>query len=103
MTPDTAGPGASWPPAPKSQTTDPVDEALPAASSNPAGEALHLGWRLLVLGLCCAPPVFLPLAAWQGFAASKARVGAGTRLLLATGGVCAFWLSALLLLYLIRE
>lgn len=99
MTPDTAGSGSSWPPAPKSQTTAPVEEAIPATPIDPAGEALHLGWRLLVLGLCCAPPVFLPLAAWQGLAANRARPGAGTRLLLATGGICAFWLGVLLLLY----
>jgi hypothetical protein len=62
--------------------------------SDPAEEALHHGWRLLLLGLFCAPPVFLPLAVWQGIAANKARSGAGTALLLAAGGVSVFWLGA---------
>ncbi len=84
-------PGASWPPAPERQ------QPAPAALSDGAEEALHHGWRLLALGLCCAPPVFLPLAVWQGIAANKARSGTGNSLLLATGAVGFLWLGIALL------
>lgn len=83
-------PGASWPPAPEGQP------AAPVTLSGGAEEALHQGWRLLVLGVF-VPVVFLPLAVWQGIAASKARPGAGTSLLLAIGGVSALWVGAALL------
>jgi len=47
--------------------------------------------------------VFLPLAVWQGIAASKARPGAGTSLLLAIGGVSALWVGAVLLFLGFRQ
>ncbi len=70
---------------------------------DPADEFLYQGWRLLILGLCCAPPVFLPLAAWQAVAAGRCREGAGTRLLLSAGGVAALWTLALLLFVFVRK
>ncbi|MGI4788982.1 MAG: hypothetical protein ACRYFS_09040 [Janthinobacterium lividum] len=63
-----------------------------------AEEALYYGWRLAFLGLLCAPPVFLPLAAWQGVVANRRRSGAGGLLLLTVGGFSIFWLAALLLM-----
>jgi hypothetical protein len=90
-TDDMTNSGTSWPPAPEGQNPLPVPD-------DDAEEALHHGWRLLFLGLCCAPPVFLPLAAWQGITANRRRSGAGTLLLLSVCGVSVFWLGAFLLL-----
>ena len=86
-------PETSWPPPIAGRGLEPAAD-VPV---DPAGEFLHQGWRLLILGFCCAPPVFLPLALWQGIAASRCRPGAGTRLLLAVGSVAALWTLALLL------
>ena len=85
-------PDTSWPPPIHEQPSN------PAPQSDPAEEALYAGWRLLLLGACCAPPVFLPLAVWQAVAASRSRAGTGTRLLLSALGVAAAW-SALLLFF----
>ena len=69
-----------------------------APAADPLGEALHLGWRLLLLGAFCAPPVFLPLAAWQGLQANRrSEAGAGNLLMMTCGGAAALWLGALLL------
>ncbi len=84
--------GTSWPPAPKGQPPAPI------VVGGGAEEALHHGWRLLVLGIF-VPVVFLPLAVWQGIAAGRARPGAGTLLLLAAAGVAAAWAGALLFLW----
>ena len=81
----------SWPPPPEGQNQA---EAVP---DDGAAEALHHGWRLLLLGALCAPPVFLPLAAWQGVTANRLRQGAGTALLLTVGGTGLFWIGATLL------
>ena len=89
----------SWPPPILRRTPEAVTDSGP----DPADEFLYQGWRLLILGFCCAPPVFLPLALWQGIAASRRRSGAGTRLLLATAGVAAFWTLSLLFLIFIRN
>ena len=83
--------GTSWPPAPEEQPPGPM------AVSGGAEEALHHGWRLLVLGVF-VPVVFLPLAVWQGIMAGRARPGAGTPLLLAGAGVAAAWAGAALFL-----
>lgn len=81
---------AAWPPAP----TGRIQPVLP---ENDAGEALHQGWRLLLLSFI-APPVFLPLAAWQGVEANRrSGSGAGSLLLMLCAGISAFWLAALLL------
>lgn len=90
-------PNTIWPP--------PITGRTPAAdpARDPADEFLHQGWRLLILGFCCAPPVFLPLAAWQAVAASRCRAGAGTRLLLAAGGIAALWTLAVLFLVFTRK
>lgn len=84
--------GASWPPAPEGQPR------VPTVAGGGAEEALHHGWRLLVLGVF-VPVVFLPLTVWQGIAASRARPGAGTPLLLAGTAVAALWVGALLFLW----
>jgi hypothetical protein len=68
-----------------------------SGAEDKVAEALHHGRRMLLLGVFCAPPVFLPLAIRQGIAANKARSGAGMALLLATGGVTALWIGVLLL------
>jgi hypothetical protein len=65
-----------------------------SGAEDKVAEALHHGRRMLLLGVFCAPPVFLPLAIRQGIAANKARSGAGMSLLLAAGGVSVFWLGA---------
>ncbi len=83
-------PNTSWPPPISGRVLAPTTEP------DPAEEALYSGWRLLILGACCAPPVFLPLAVWQAVAASRFRAGAGMRLLAAAAGVAAFWIGALL-------
>lgn len=88
-------PDTSWPPPIHDQPSDPVPQ------SDPAEDALHAGWRLLLLGACCAPPVFLPLAVWQAVAASRFRAGAGTSLLLSAIGVVVGW-SAVLLFFVLR-
>ncbi len=97
--PETPNLGASWPPPIAGRGLEPAADV----PRDPADEFLHRGWRLLVLGFCCAPPVFLPLAAWQAVAASRCRSGAGTRLLLAAGGVAALWILALLLFIFVRR
>lgn len=72
-----------------------MDTVIP---ENGADEALHHGWRLLLLGFLCAPPVFLPLAVWEGVQANRrSGTGAGNLLLMLCAGVGAFWLAALLL------
>ena len=85
-------PNTSWPPPIQGRMPEP-DAGL---ASDPADEFLHQGWRLLLLGFCCAPPVFLPLAAWQAVAASRCRSGAGNRLLMAVGGIATLWILGLL-------
>lgn len=84
-----------WPPPPRGR------EPAAPPPDDPVAAALFYGWRLLLLGLLCAPPVFLPLAVWQGVLANRARVGSGKSLLLVVGGVTVLWASGLLLtLYL---
>ena len=87
-----ASAGASWPPAPQGQPP------APAEAGGGAEESLHHGWRLLVLSVF-VPVVFLPLTVWQGIAASRARPGAGTPLLLSAVGVAALWVGPLMFLW----
>lgn len=84
--------GQSWPPPPSDR---PPAEAI--KDDGGVGQALYLGWRLLLLSLFCAPPVFLPLAGWQGWQANRrSGAGAGNVLLLLCAGIGAFWLGLLL-------
>ncbi len=84
---------ASWPPPPSGSPF-----VTAASEVDPVGEALHLGWRLLLLSAFCAPPVFLPLALWQGVQANRrSGSGAGNLLLMLCAGVGALWLGAMLL------
>lgn len=92
-------PETSWPPPIAGRGPEPAADV----PRDPADEFLYQGWRLLILGFCCAPPVFLPLALWQAVAASRCRSGAGTRLLLAAGGIAALWILALLFFVFVRK
>jgi len=67
------------------------------------GESLHLGYRLLILGIFC-PAIFLPLAAWQGLQANRlSRTGAGSLVLILSASVAALEIAGLSLVIFLRR